>query len=211
MRGVANQPSRLVDFVHDAVASIDTSSTIDTFHLGTIPDVDAGRTNRYTEIAVDTIAFFFRFRIVLFSSSSWFPSDKIIGYHDGIFVQHGPLQTSIGTNGNAGLFPEPGKHEVKDPRKDHHKGEDAPVGGRGVGNDDRQFFPAHDISHDQVSDQEGEKRENAEFESFLADLLGIPWGFIESALSRCISFYPIFDPPKNHLHKDRLRTGPATP
>jgi len=43
------------------------------------------------------------------------------------------------------------------------------------------------------------------------DLVRVPGPGIQFFLAVCISIYPVFDPPEEHLHEDSLGAGPAAP
>ena len=55
-RRVANEPARVADFVHDIITSIDARGAVYAFHLGSITDVDTGRTNAHALEAINAIA-----------------------------------------------------------------------------------------------------------------------------------------------------------
>ena len=54
LRGVAYEAARVPHLVHHRVAHIDAGGAADAFVLQTLPDVDAGRADLYTQRAVDT-------------------------------------------------------------------------------------------------------------------------------------------------------------
>src|SRR5690606_4979625 len=56
VRGVADQPARVADCVHDLIAGIDAGATGDGLVLQAVADVGAGRADLHAHGAVDTLA-----------------------------------------------------------------------------------------------------------------------------------------------------------
>ena len=56
LRGVADQPARVVHLVHHAVADVDAGGAADAFVLQALADVDAGRADLHAQPAVDAVA-----------------------------------------------------------------------------------------------------------------------------------------------------------
>src|SRR3569832_681952 len=55
---VSDQPRRPADLLHHGIARIDAEAALDADKLSTVANVDTGRTDRHTLVAVDAVADF---------------------------------------------------------------------------------------------------------------------------------------------------------
>ena len=73
-----------------------------------------------------------------------------------------------------------------------------------------QFIHAYDIGEECISDHKTDQPESQPFSTPLQYLIGMPWRLCQHLLLCSISFYHVFHPAEDHLHKYGLRTSPTT-
>ena len=103
---VSDQPARLADLVHDAIAGIDAEGAGDAGQLLAIADVDAHRTDGDASVAIDAVADRLAGGCGLFGVlCTRFSAPVVIGYNQRIVVQHGRLNARPRAHVDADLFP----------------------------------------------------------------------------------------------------------
>ena len=159
---------------------------------------------RFCRFGSCTIGFF-----VLLDFPSWFPPHKVISNHDGIAVQHYALQTAIGTNGYAYLFPQVRENEIEGAGKQNHCQEAFPVQGNGFCSNLDHFVDTDDVGQKSVGHQYRDQKKDKLLGNLFDSLFGSPGSVVEAALSIGVSFDRIFNLPEDHFHKNGLRANPA--
>src|ERR1035441_3207526 len=96
--GVTDQPAGRPDFVHDVIAGVDARRAGDTLVLQTLADIDAGRTDLYTERAIDAIALSLRGWRSAATGAARFAAPFIVGNDQRVLVEHGALETRVGAH-----------------------------------------------------------------------------------------------------------------
>ena len=114
--GVANKSSGVAHFIHYAIAGIDTGGAGNAFVLQPVADIDAGRADLDTQLAVDTVtqARFSDLGMAerFLAVAAGFAAGVVVRNDQRIAIEHHRLEASIGAHVNAHLLTQPAGVEV---------------------------------------------------------------------------------------------------
>ena len=119
------------------------------------------------------------------------------------------MQTSIRTNHDAYLLPEPIVNEKENGGEDGQGDEGSEVLIDPFRHISFHFIHADQIGHEEVCDQEGHEPEDHDLNCTFSDLIPIPGHLAQLALFVLITIEPVFDLSEDHFHEDGLWTGPT--
>src|SRR5690606_21923684 len=98
-RRIAYEPARVVHFVHDGIAGVDTGAATDTHVLHTFADINSGGAHLHAQTAIHAVlhAGFFVIDTAR-AAAARFTAYIVVRDHEGVLVNHHALEACVGAH-----------------------------------------------------------------------------------------------------------------
>lgn len=203
---MAYQALGAAQLFHDRVTGVHAVSAADAFHLEALADVDSRGADLYAALAIYAVA-----KMRTGGGSRRIAPLVVVTDDDGIVINEGALEASVGANDKTELFAKPREIEIKDGTCSAYKEEGVPVFERAVLYPVVEFGHGNKVGEEDVGNKDGEEGKGSVLEETFAEFEGTHRGGIQFAARYGVAFDPAFDPPEDMVEEDGLRAGPTTP
>ncbi len=209
LRGIADEPARVLHLVHHGVARIHAEAAADAFVLQAVADVDAHGADLHAQRAIDAIAQApgpVVHRLV--ARAARLAADLVVRDDEGVLVEHRALEARIGAHVLADLLAQEAGVAVSGEAVEGHP-EELP-GALQRHQLGAQLADGHEVAHEGKARPCGNSDPEELLEDLPADLLEGPGPVVEPQARAAVALHLVLDP-HEHLGVHRLRAGEPAP
>jgi hypothetical protein len=220
---VPNQPPVKTDLVHDLVTSINTGCAIHTLELYTVADVNTSWAYGYTLVTVNTVTRSPRSRetmlvgvlsciiIRLRPLRTALTAFVVVRNCNGILINEGRHIPSVWTCYEASLFTESIEHHKEHKGEEQQPTKELEVRCRTINDIHNESITRDNIREEDIGDAKAYRSKEKHLDTCAPPSIPRPWPIASKRLLFWSTLDHPLDIPKDHLHKDSLRTQPTTP